>query len=201
MAKENRIMSLNSYENEMIKVLRNSLGGEQGAVSYTNGMEGIPKIDILLAVNSPCEGEMTASTLGLVNRTTGIKAKDKDIRAEIVTCFYPSMKDVPRLLTSLGIHLLQSEVPYRPGSVYQNIVSQYFPNSEMKHLILTLPPQIWKENITMVPIEDSFLTVLCAHPISDAEYEYIMKNGLSALDQIFAEKGTDMSDYERKSVI
>ena len=77
----------------------------------------------------------------------------------------------------------------------------YYPNSDMKHLFLMLPPPLWKKAFGVTDADDSIITFLYALPISQAECDYMAEKGIDALQDLFVEKNIDMFDFERKSVL
>src|SRR5574344_1482383 len=93
-------LSLNIFEEKMVGELRDIYGGEQKAFSYQE-QDAPHKLDILFAKNCPSKNYLSASTLGLVNRTTGYKDKNsgKDIRAELIMSGYGGTDMIGKILT------------------------------------------------------------------------------------------------------
>lgn len=198
---------LNKYEEKMIESLKNVLGGEQKAFSYhqDNGKKNTSKfgdIDILFAKSSPSKGYLTASTLGMVNRTTGYKDKNsqKEIRAELIMSSYGGDDLIGKILSTAGIGICDNGMQYGYGTVLKGILEGYLPNSDMKHLFLILPPPIWAQKFSVLDEDDSKIVFLYALPISEAERAYLAENGIDNLQNHFVEKNIDMFDLNRKSV-
>ena len=95
-------MALNKYEEKMINVLTETLGGVQAAFSYQK-QDAEHKLDILYAKQSPGGNYLTASTLGLVNRTTGYCDSNtgKDIRAELIMSSYGGHDQAGKILSTV----------------------------------------------------------------------------------------------------
>ncbi len=195
-------MALNKYEEKMLGVLRETLGGVQAAFSYMkDGAEN--KIDILYAKQSPGGNYLTASTLGMVNRTTGYQdsATGKDIRAELIMSSYGGHDMAGKILSTAGDGIYTTNIRYGYGTVLKDVMSIYYPNSDMKHLFLMLPPPLWKKSFGVTDADDSLITFLYALPVSQAECDYMSENGIEALQNLFVEKNIDMFDFERKCVL
>ncbi len=192
---------LNKYEETMIKALRETLSGDQKAFSYQR--EDAPhKLDILFAKGCPAKNYLTASTLGLVNRATGYqdKTNQKEIRAEIIMSSYGGTDMIGKILTTAGVGIYTSNIRYGYGTVLKGVLENYYPNSDMKHLFLMLPPPIWSKPFGVTDCDDCSITFLYALPISQAECDYMAQNGIEALQNKFVEVNIDMFDLERKSV-
>lgn len=194
-------MALNKYEEKMLSVLRETLGGVQAAFSYQKQGEE-SKVDILYAKQSPGPNYLTAATLGLVNRTTGYTDSNtgKEIRAELIMSSYGGHDMAGKILSTAGIGIYQTEIRYGYGTVLKGVMEIYYPNSDMKHLFLMLPPPHWKKAFGVTDADDSIITFLYALPISQAECDYMSENGIEALQNLFVEKNIDMFDFERKCV-
>ncbi|WP_049962836.1 suppressor of fused domain protein [Ruminococcus sp. HUN007] len=195
-------MALNKYEEKMISVLTETLGGVQAAFSYQK-QDAEHKLDILYAKQSPGGNYLTASTLGLVNRTTGYSDSNtgKEIRAEIIMSSYGGHDMAGKILSTAGIGIYDTNIRYGYGTVLKGIMELYYPNSDMKHLFLMLPPPLWKKSFGVTDADESIITFLYALPISQAECDYMSENGIDALQNFFVEKNIDMFDFERKSVL
>ncbi len=193
---------LNKYEKTMIDSLKETLGGEQKAFFYSDVNEK-NRIDILFAKGSPAKKYITASTLGLVNRATGYEDKEsgKEIRAEIIMSGPMGTDLAGRILATLGKGIMDTNVRYGYGTVFKDIINLYYPESEMRHVFLMLPPPKWPKEFKAIDCDDCLITFLYALPISDEEMKYMDEKGIIELQDLFVEKNINMFDPERKSVI
>ncbi len=192
---------MNKYEEKMVDALREVLGGDQKAFSYQK--EDAPnKLDIMFAKGSPSRNYLTASTLGLVNRTTGYKDSNtqKDIRAEIIMSSYGGTDMIGKVLSTIGIGIYTNNLQYGYGTTLKGVLEGYYPNSDMKHIFLMLPPPIWKQSLKVIDFDDSIITFLYALPISEAECDYMREHGVDELQNVFVKENIDMFDFNRKSV-
>lgn len=195
-------MSLNIFEKTMCNALKETLGGEQRPFSYQEP-DAEHKLDILFAKNSPSRNYLTASTLGLVNRTTGYKDSEsgRNIRAEIIMSSYGGTDMIGKILTTTGVGIFNAEIMYGYGTALKGVLEDYLPDSDMKHLFLMNPPPIWEKKFTVSELENDLITFLYALPISQAELEFMSENGIEALQDRFVEANIDMFDLERKSIM
>lgn len=76
----------------------------------------------------------------------------------------------------------------------------YYEDSEMKHLIF-VSPFLWENKLMPLDLGTKTVNWLLCIPISENELEYRMKNGASALEDLFQEKDIDIFDINRNSVI
>lgn len=192
---------MNKYEEKMVNALREVLGGDQKAFSYQK--EDAPnKLDIMFAKGSPSRNYLTASTLGLVNRTTGYKDSNtqKDIRAEIIMSSYGGTNMIGKILSTIGIGIYTNNLQYGYGTALKGVLEGYYPNSDMKHVFLMLPPPIWNQPFKVIDFDDSIITFLYALPISEAECDYMREHGIDELQNTFVKENIDMFDFNRKSV-
>lgn len=194
-------MNLNIFEKTMVNELKETLGGEQKAFSYQLPDSEF-KLDVLVAKNSPSRNYLTASTLGLVNRTTGYKNSEsgKDIRAEIIMSSYGGTDMIAKILTTTGVGIFKANIMYGYGTALKGVLEDYLPDSDMKHLFLMNPPPIWEKKFKVAELENDHITFLYALPISQAELEFMSENGIDALQDKFVEVNIDMFDLERKSI-
>lgn len=163
-------------------------------------------VDVLFAKNSPNKGLLTCSTIGLINYDIGFKNGDKDIRIELlgVSMIKGDLESadlIARIISTAAFGIMENKFSCGLGTVFQNILEGYLPNDDMKHIVFINPPPFWKERFGAIELEDFTLTWLCAQPVSNAELEFLKKNGLKALLDLFVEKNINMFDLNRKSVL
>ena len=70
----------------------------------------------------------------------------------------------------------------------------------MKHVFFT-SPFLWENKLESLKLETKTVNWLLGIPISDAELDYRNENGVDALERLFEEKGIDVFDLERISVV
>lgn len=192
---------LNEYETAVMKVLQPALGGDmQGAFSLQKGKPEY-KLDVFFAKGSPKQGFITACTLGLINRTTGFDYENKKIRSEILMSSHDNTDYTGRILTSIGLKLLESGVQYGYGTVICDVMELYYPLSDMKHVVFVTPPPSFGGRFVHTECNGEIIAFLYAMVISDKEKEYMNKNGIPALMQVLGENNADFYDLDRISVL
>lgn len=194
---------LSKEEEKMLEIVLDVVGGEQKAFTYYDDTKTIP-LDLLFCKNSPGQGYMTCTTLGLLNHDIGFESRGKTIRIELIGVSH--IKDteyfdaIARIMCRAGFAIKRGDLPCGYGSVFKSIIGKFAKGSDMKHVVFVNPPNFWKKPFRAVELEDFILTWLCLLPISDKELEYMDKNGLDALQERFVEENIDMFDLYRKSI-
>lgn len=142
-------------------------------------------------------------TIGVSDYPNRIEMKDgnfQDIPIELLIAGYKEFDLLPNILSTAGFYITKEKWDCQPGSVFMRIVDMYYENSEMKH-IMFVPPFLWENKLAPLHLETKTVHWLLGIPISDKELEYRMRNGASALEDLFQEKDIDIFDINRKSVI
>ncbi|AZA84947.1 hypothetical protein C1637_21955 [Chryseobacterium lactis] len=142
-------------------------------------------------------------TIGVSDHSNRIEMKDdnfQDIPIELLITGYKEFDLLPNILSTAGFYITKKRWDCQPGSVFMRIVDMYYEDSEMKH-IMFVSPFLWEDKLEPLHLETKTVHWLLGTPISDKELEFRMKNGASALEDIFQEKDIDIFDINRKSVI
>ncbi|REC62300.1 suppressor of fused domain protein [Chryseobacterium pennae] len=141
-------------------------------------------------------------TIGVSDHPNRIEMKDgnfQDIPIELLIAGYKEFDMLANILSTAGFYITKKRWDCQPGSVFMRIVDMYYEESEMKH-IMFVSPFLW-DKLQPLHLETKTVHWLLGTPISDKELEFRMKNGASALENIFQEKDIDIFDINRKSVI
>ncbi|TZG00039.1 suppressor of fused domain protein (plasmid) [Chryseobacterium panacisoli] len=142
-------------------------------------------------------------TIGVSDHPNRIEMNDgnlKNIPIELLICGYKEFDMLSDILTIAGFFITKKGWECQPGSVFMRIVDMYYEDSEMRHIIF-VSPFLWQGKLKPLDLSTKTVHWLLCIPISDNELEYRMKNGASALEDIFQEKDIDIFDINRKSVI
>lgn len=142
-------------------------------------------------------------TIGVSDYPNKIEMNDnsfKDIRIELLIGGYKESNELNNIISTAGFYITKNGWECQPGSVFMRIIEMYFETSEMKH-IMFISPFLWQDKLKPLKLETKTVHWLFCIPISDKELEYKMKNGASALEDIFQEKDIDIFDINRKSAI
>ncbi|MNZ71486.1 Antitoxin YqcF [compost metagenome] len=148
------------------------------------------------------EGLVSIGTVGL----SEIPLRNAD-GAEFVTrvelCAGAPVEEAhwPNIVVSTAFSIQRMGKSVRPGTVVENIIDEYFPNTNLPHVYLTAP-FLWGDG-SFPELLFSGLRVnwLQCVAISEAEKEFIYVNGDEAFEELLSEQGVNIFDKERDSVV
>ena len=187
-------MKINQLQKEILQVF----GGRPSVVKYWDDQH-ISHIDILSTINEPFEGISSYSTIGLSDYSIGYTGEEKPLRVEIIGAHATENNDFPNILATCAFNVMNSKQTISQGEVFQDIVTLYYPDSEMKHILFT-DPFLWA-NLKSFELSEKTVAWLLAVPISTSEYLYSVDKGIDALEDLFEQENIDIFDIERKSVV
>ena len=191
MARDNKITVL------VAETAMDTFGGEQMVYSYSNVDES-QSIDVTYCKDSPEEGYVSCSTIGLYDVDCKWSYKGKRLRAEIMAVSDNVDDQIRNILSTVAFSIMDIRKCY-PGMILEDIVVEYVSDSDMRHIMLT-PNLMWDE-IEDIELDDIHITWLMMLPISQSEYEYAREHGWKQLEEIFFEKEIDVADFYREPVI
>ncbi|MFD0897277.1 suppressor of fused domain protein [Loigolactobacillus binensis] len=174
------------------------IGGTPKVMQYLNEDENA-SIDIFIGENRPDEGLTSYSTIGLSNYSIGLKTNDKKLRVELIGTSGTNFEYFGNIMSTCAFNIIVDHQSCHPGMVYTNIIDQYYSGTDMKHIFF-VSPFLW-ERLTTLETKEKSITWLLMVPISDAELEFLEKNGSEALENKFIEQQIDIYDLGRNSVI
>ncbi|MEU6130987.1 suppressor of fused domain protein [Saccharopolyspora sp. NPDC047091] len=156
-------------------------------------------VDILECADSPTEGVTSCSTLGLSDHPLMRDGSEYSVRAEVVGAGATDNSKFPNIISTIAFFIINDKWFCSPGSTFPNVVSMYYPEATMRH-ILFVPPFLWKDNLETLRFPDKTVAWLQAVPISENEKQYAEANGPEALEDIFVDHQIDVFDLNRTSV-
>ena len=124
----------------------------------------------------------------------------QDIPVELFLACYKQFDKAPNILSTIGFYITKDKYECRPGNVFKHMIDIYYKNTDMKHVYFT-EPFLWQDKLESLQLENKEVNFLLIIACSDAEVEYKLKNGNEALEQLLQDKGIDIYDLNRKSVI
>lgn len=182
---------------KIAQALLNTIGGEPRVIEYVDN-NNVSKIDIYVGKDRPLEGVTTYSTIGLSVHTIGFKS-DKQIRVELIGACYNSTDKFANIISSCAFNIINSNFSCKPGTVYPNVITEYYPDAINRH-ILFLAPFLWDSVLKLV-FSETIVTWLMAIPISDNELSFIKREGDESLVTLFTKNSINVFDINRKSII
>ena len=176
--------------------LLHDVGGRPNVYSF-NDAKG-KEIDIFCGSDSPIEYVTSYSTIGLSSYSLNKKIGDKFLRVEIIGATDSKNDLFPNIISDCAFKVMDKFLSCTPGTVFLNTISDYYVDSNMKHILLTYP-FLW--DLRDIEFESEYITWLLAVPISDSEYSFLKKNGYKKLETLFEKNQIDIYDLNRNSVI
>lgn len=186
-------------QKEIADTLSNIVGGNKKIYRFYDEAEA-SSIDIYFGIDSPQEGVTTYGTIGLSDYSLGLKLEgNRELRVEFISACESARPEFGNILSSCAFNIINTNFSCYPGVIYPSVISEYYNQSDMKHILLTTP-FLWDD---LQPLDDekNHVTWLMAIPISDKELKYAQKYGSDALEDIFERKKIDVFDLDRKSTI
>lgn len=156
------------------------------------------KVDILKCVNIPQKGIQTCATIGLNDTDIGLVSNEKSLRVELIGASDILIEKYENIIASVAFAIMESGKCF-PGCIIQNVIQQYIPECEMKHILLT-DPFLWEgaKSFTIDGINVAWLMLV---PIAEEEYQYASEKGVEELELLFEAKGIDIYNIYRKVVL
>lgn len=188
-----------SHQNKKIaKTAATAFGGKPIVVQYWDD-DKKHCIELLHCADRPFTHITSYTTIGLADYTIGYSVDDVPLRIELIGVADARFIDFPNVLASCAFHVIHEQQSCAPGTVFQNVVSMYFPDSAMAH-VLFVPPFLWEGHLDTIHFPDKKVAWLLAVPISEQELQYATSHGMERLESVFEEAQIDIFDLYRKSV-
>ena len=174
-------------------------GGNPRVFRYYSQSDEI-SIDLLTAENSPVQGCISYSTLGLMHEPAGLRRSNIPLRLEIASACSNKFIHMPDLLSACGFEIASARFSCREGAVLTDFVNTYVPGSPMKHLLF-LSDYPWEKSLPEITFDDKIVHWLYVLPVSEQELSLVRGGGIPPLLELFKKKQTDIFDLKRPSVI
>ena len=181
---------------EIARKLLDDVGGTPRVYAFKD--ESGKEIDIFCVDDSPIEHVSSYSTVGLSDYTLNKKIDDKSLRAEIIGSTDSRNDLFPNIISDCAFKVMDGLSPCMPGTVFLNAIDNYYLDSNMKHMLLTIP-FLWE--LHDLEFEHEYVTWLFAVPISESEYHFFVENGYQKLEMLFEKKQIDIYDLNRSPVV
>lgn len=174
------------------------VGGKPKVVEYKDE-EKKSNIDIFIGGDTPFKGMNTYSTIGLSDYSIGLLVEDKELRVEFIGSCESEYRKYANILSSCAFNIINTQFSCSPGTVYSDVVSEYYKETTMKHILFTAP-FLW-EDIETLEMSDYYVTWLMMVPISNKEFDFLKMNGAEELEILFEKNDINLFDLNRKSVV
>lgn len=191
-------MEFKDYAKKIVGKLKENLRGEiKTTVSKTE--TGEVSTYIVESEEDVWEGTVTYGTVGLLTLSTGYVYEHKPLVNELMAVVNTKYKGYGTVLGSVVTNAKYFGMTAIEGSIHKDVIGMYYPNEEMKHVVLT--QSMYWEGLYTLDLGEKVETWLLAIPISDGELEYLETEGMESLLNIFEEKGVYIADLNRDSVV
>jgi hypothetical protein len=189
-----------SEDNNIVhQTIETNFAGKASVSQYRD--EHQKNIIVIAAVeNSPRKTIHSYATIGLSNHSIGVLIGGIPLGVEMVGACRQVFEKFPDMLVAISFDITQSKVRFHPGAVYKDVVSRYYPDFEMKH-ILFVPPYGWNQEFLTLELTSKRVGWLMALPISEAEWKFYKESESGELEELLAEKQVDIYDLGRRSIL
>jgi hypothetical protein len=165
--------------------------------------DNLNSIDILECTDPLDKENRFFCTIGLSDIPVKILKEEQNFGIEILIVAKEKNEFASKLLSSCSFFIGKNNWEARPGAVFNNVISLYDKNIEMKHIYFT-EPFLWQDKLEQISskIEEKNILFLLAVPISDSELLYKDKNGDEKFEKLlFSTNDIDLFNFNRKSVM
>lgn len=159
-------------------------------------------IDILAVDDSPDDGLVSYSTLGLFEAE--LRHDDGEpLETRVELCAEaPQEQDLwGNILSTAAFGLMRDGAAVMPGSALPGCVGEYYPEASVPHLYLCVPFSWQDGEFRRLELDGQVVNWLQGFPISDAELAYLEEQGAEAFEDLLLEHDPDLYDLERDSVV
>jgi len=174
--------------------LRSYFGGVVSVTMYDDDAR-TTRIPIFTSKSS---SGVVAATIGIMDMDQS-KRSSAELRTELVARSSSNNPVVSNIVSTLAFYLLKDKWRANPGTIFENMVSMYLPDTKLPHIFFTAPFE-WEE-WGSVALSDRVIHPLLAIPVSDAEAELATNSSGQYLEALWQEHGTDIFNWSRSSVV
>lgn len=193
-------MSLNPIHQQLAKTLSAEFGAEP-RVDRFSSLEGEHSMDIL-TVKDRLNNEVSYSfTIGLSDATLYYKNEPVSFALELAAAAYRDVAEfVPNTLAKAALRIAHNRWECQPGTVFKDLGGENAVPNGMRHLYF-IRPLLWKDRLEKIQHPEKRTAWLICMPISDAELNYLLQHGATALESIFQKENVDLFNWTRTSCL
>lgn len=179
------------------RMLAGAFGGAPSVARHRDET-GRSHVDILTCRDAPRAGLTAYATVTLANHPLYQEGVEFPGRCEIL-----GVSDAPgfaQVLAACAFQVIEARWFLAPGIVFPGLLAGSGLSETLAH-VLFVPPVAFEARLQTMQAPDANLAFLQAVPISEAEYAFAQGSGGDALEDLFAERGTDLFASTRPSVL
>lgn len=190
----------NDIENNNKQIARHTLrlfDGKPKVQQYLHDTINL-SIDILSVNDSPEVGITSYSTIGLFKTILSKGNKPFETRIELCGAMPSSEECWGNIMASVSFALMRSKQIILPGSVMENYVSGYYPDTTVPHLYFTIP-YLWNDNyFEELTLHDKIkVNWLQCISISESELRLLQTLGSKNFEDKLQQADIDLFDLNR----
>lgn len=193
-------MSVSKYNRDIAKYTLSIIGGHPEVQGYGDSRSS-SNVDIGSFSTTDYVGVVSYATFGLSDYSVGLLDGDteKEVRIELLNAAYARFEYAPNILATCAFNIINGQYTMRYGVIYPDVISEYYPDSEMKHMLFSTP-YLW-DNFGTLDYSDRKVTWLMGTPVSDEEFQYAAQYGSDVLMDKLEREHVDNLDIYRKSIL
>lgn len=161
--------------------------------------DGEHRVGMLLIPDCPDPGLSSWATLEASAFPTPFRTPDqRPVRLEFVAAVDNRLDRFGDAVAACAF-AIGPENDVRPGTVYRDAVSRFYPSASTPHL-MSVAPFVWDGEIASYDDDDAHVTWLQLVPLTDREAQFVAERGSSALEDVFVREQPDLFTIERTDV-
>jgi hypothetical protein len=153
-------------------------------------------VDIASCEDSPVSGVTAVGTLGLSDHDLGLGK----VRVELVGAFPSTFSFAPNVAASCAFNGFKDGVPIRPDAIHPDILSIYFANTQLPHIMM-VDPFLWQNGPKTLDCDGLQIAWLMMVPIAESERRFASYEGAATLTALFEREQIDVFDLERSAIV
>jgi antitoxin YqcF len=181
----------------MSDFLKARFGPESAAYAYYDESER-HVVAVVEAVGVPHPELTTFSTASLHAAPNMLEARE--IRVELLIVGRRDRPSLANVVATAAFYVMKDGWLAAPGVVFPNAISEYIPDVTVPHLMWTEPFDFGDLGTVEVPDLSADVHVLQGVPITEAEREFVLREGFDALSDALVSADAEHFDLQRASV-
>lgn len=188
------IMTPTQAHKDWANYLRGQVGGKSCVAMYYDDDRTL-EIPIF---SGETDGGVLASTIGLMDYEQSRNPLVR-LRTEILIDSHKYDARVLNVLSTIAFYVMKNNWRIRPGVIFEDMLSMYFPYTTLPHIYFTTPFQ-W-DGISKVKVASDVIYPILAIPVSEAEADLANKNDGQDLESLWLENEIQVLDWNRRSSV
>ncbi len=173
-------------------------GGVPKILAYSHDHSELT-VDLLSCTDAKAD-TVSYSTIRLPDHTLRLNNKKSALGVELAAVSMQADLAFPSIVVGCAFQIMKSGSLPTPGDCIENVLSEFIPDAELKHVYLTAPFP-WEDALNSLQVGGKSIAWLMLVPITDGELVYKKRNGSDALDELFESRGVAYQDTARSCLI